>query len=126
MPTISPCSGDQPERRPRPERQRDRQQDAEGPPTSATHFTRNRSFSENSSPMQNMRRTTPISAKASKLWVEATADRGEGADGHAAEHVAENQRLTRLPGERAADHRRQQDEGEVAEEDRIAGHAPAR
>ena len=26
--------------------------------------------------MQNMRRTTPISAKASKLWVEATAGPG--------------------------------------------------
>ena len=39
-----------------------------GPPISATHFTRSRSDSENSMPMENMSSTTPISATTSKVW----------------------------------------------------------
>jgi len=38
-----------------------------GPPRTATHFTRRRSFSENSIPSENIRSTTPISAKSSKV-----------------------------------------------------------
>jgi hypothetical protein len=39
-----------------------------GPPRIAAHFTRRRSRSENSIPIENMRRTTPISANTSNVW----------------------------------------------------------
>ncbi len=38
-----------------------------GPPASATHLTRIRSFTENSSPIENIKRMTPISAKRSNV-----------------------------------------------------------
>jgi hypothetical protein len=38
-----------------------------GAPATATHFTRSRSRSENSTPIENMRRMTPISANTSKV-----------------------------------------------------------
>jgi hypothetical protein len=47
-----------------------------GPPRMATHLTRSRSRSENSTPMENMRRMTPISAKTSKVCRSATEGPG--------------------------------------------------
>ena len=49
--------------------------------------------------------------------------RRELADGHAAQHVAEHQRLPREPRQGAAEHRRDQDERKVAEEDGVGRHA---
>jgi hypothetical protein len=50
-----------------------------GPPTRATHFTLNRSRRENSIPIENIRRMTPISANSSKVWTSETV--GPGVNG---------------------------------------------
>jgi len=47
-----------------------------GPPINATQRTRSRSRRENSMPMENMRRTTPISANTSNVWVSETVGPG--------------------------------------------------
>ena len=70
--------------------------------------------------------TTPISANTSK-WRESVMD-GPGVKGlidHAADDVADDQRLPREPGERAAQHGGDQDEGEIAEEEGLGSHRAA-
>ena len=65
------------ERKPRPEPIERRM--PSGPPMRATHFTRRRSVSENSMPIENIRRATPISAKSSSVCKCATV--GPGVNG---------------------------------------------
>ena len=67
-PTTSPCSGGQPRSAPTATASAILTTVPVGPPTSATHFTRSRSLSENSRPTANISSTTPISAKTSKWW----------------------------------------------------------
>ena len=94
-----------------------------GPPSSATHFTRSRSDSENSMPIENIRSTTPISATSSKVWTSETD--GPGVNGPMRmppSDVAEDQRLAREPGQRAAQHGGDEHVGEIAKDDRVGLH----
>ena len=68
MPTIGALQRRPAQQRaPDPHRRADGSTMPSGPPRSATHLTRSRSRRENSMPIENMRRTTPISAKSSKV-----------------------------------------------------------
>ena len=79
MPMTALCSGGQPSAVPTAIARRIDSAMPSGPPTSATHFTRKRSRSENSMPIENMRRTTPISANSSKVRRSETC--GPGVNG---------------------------------------------
>ena len=68
IPTMSPWRGGQPSAAPVPAPSPMVRRTASGAPRRATHRTRWRSRRENSIPTENIRRTTPISAKSSKLW----------------------------------------------------------
>ncbi len=78
-PMTMPWSGGRPRRLPAPSPRRIDSRIPSGPPTSATHFTRSRSRSENSMPMENISRMTPISANSSKVWTFDTV--GPGVNG---------------------------------------------
>ena len=72
MPITSPCMAPQPSSTPTPSPSSDSSTTPNGPPISETHFTSNSSASENSSPMENIRKTTPTSAMTWKVWVSLT------------------------------------------------------
>ena len=78
-PTTTPCSMDQPTSQPTPAPSSIDSAMPRGPPTIATHFTRSRSRSENSMPIENMSRMTPISARTSKVCTSETV--GPGVNG---------------------------------------------
>ena len=76
MPTMAPCSSGQPSTAATPTPSPTDSRMPSGPPRSATHFTLNRSRSENSMPIENIRRMTPISANSSKVCRSETAGPG--------------------------------------------------
>jgi len=67
MPTIAPCNRGKPMTLAAPIPRAMESKMPRGPPRMATPLTRSRSRNENSTPIENMRRTTPISAKSSKV-----------------------------------------------------------
>ncbi len=76
MPTMAPCSSGQPRAAATPTPSTTDRRMPSGPPSSATHFTLRRSRSENSMPIENIRRMTPISANSSKVWRSETEGPG--------------------------------------------------
>ena len=72
MPITNPCMAPQPSKTPTPSPSRDSRTTPNGPPMSETHFTSISSASENSNPMENIRKTTPTSAMTWKVWVSLT------------------------------------------------------
>ena len=75
-PMARPCRGGQPSTKPAPAPSAAVSTMPSGPPMNATQRTRSRSRRENSMPMENMRRTTPISANTSNVWVSETVGPG--------------------------------------------------
>ena len=78
-PMITPCKVGQPSRAPTPRLSATQSAMPSGPPRRATQRTRVSSRSENSMPMENIRRITPISANSSKVWTSETV--GPGVNG---------------------------------------------
>ena len=76
MPTIIPCRYGQPRSAPAPTPSPTDRRMPSGPPSSATHLTRNRSRRENSMPIENIRRTTPTSANNWKVRTSETEGPG--------------------------------------------------
>ena len=76
MPTMAPCRRGHPSRAAAPSPIATESTMPSGPPRSATHFTRRRSRSENSMPIENISRMTPISANSSNAWRSETAGPG--------------------------------------------------
>jgi len=76
MPMTAPVTGLQPSKLPTDIPSAVDMTMPSGPPTSATHFTPIKSFSENSIPSENMSRTTPISANSSNVWTSETEGPG--------------------------------------------------
>jgi hypothetical protein len=76
MPTMAPWRRGQPSRAATPRPIPTESAMPSGPPSSATHLTRMRSRSENSMPIENISRITPISANSSKVCRSETAGPG--------------------------------------------------
>jgi hypothetical protein len=76
IPTTTPWSGGHPSQLPTPIPKATESTILSGPPRMATHFTRSRSWTENSIPIENISRMTPISAKNSKARMSETAGPG--------------------------------------------------
>ena len=76
MPTMAPCRRGHPSTAATPSPSPTESAMPSGPPRSATHFTRRRSRSENSMPMENISRITPISANSSNVWRSETEGPG--------------------------------------------------
>ncbi len=79
IPTTSPHIAPQPSSQPRPAPISDNSTTPSGPPISDIHFTSSSSLTENSSPIENIRKTTPTSAMIWKVCASRTA--GPGVNG---------------------------------------------